>query len=132
MNVYTPCSVPTDLLVDSVKHVTFIGQFLRKFHIDELPNLINIAKGEMVFVGPRPALYNQSDLTKLRNTFGIHKMKPGITGLAQIKGRNGISNTQKVLLDEEYMFKKSFLFDIKIIIKTITIVLFCKCYENNF
>jgi O-antigen biosynthesis protein WbqP len=94
--------------------------------LDELPNLINIIKGEMVFVGPRPALYNQDDLMALRVATGVDKLKPGITGWAQINGRDDISIEKKVLLEHEYMLKKSLLFDLKIIIKTFTKVLFSK------
>jgi len=93
---------------------------------DELPNLINIIKGEMAFVGPRPALYNQYDLIELRTKHGIEKLKPGITGWAQINGRDEIAIEEKVLLDKEYLEKKSMIFDLKIIIKTFTNVLFSK------
>jgi O-antigen biosynthesis protein WbqP len=91
-----------------------------------LDGLINIIKGEMVFVGPRPALYNQDDLMALRVAAGVDKLKPGITGWAQINGRDEISITDKVKLEQEYMYKKSTLFDFKIIIKTVTNVLFSK------
>jgi len=91
-----------------------------------LPNLINIIKGEMVFVGPRPALYNQDDLMALRVETRVHKLKPGITGWAQINGRDDISIEKKVQLEQEYMYKKSTLFDIEIIIKTFTSVLSSK------
>jgi len=94
--------------------------------LDELPNLINILKGEMVFVGPRPALYNQNDLMEFRVATGVSKLKPGITGWAQINGRDEISISDKVKLEQEYMGKKSVLFDIEIIIKTFTNVLFSK------
>ena len=94
--------------------------------MDELPNLINIIKGEMVFVGPRPALYNQDDLMALRVSTGVDKLKPGITGWAQINGRDDISIEKKVQLEKEYMFRRSTLFDIKIIIMTFTNVLFSK------
>jgi O-antigen biosynthesis protein WbqP len=103
-----------------------IGGLLRKLSLDELPNLINIIKGEMVFVGPRPALYNQDDLMILRVATGVDKLKPGITGWAQINGRDDISIEKKVQLEQEYMYKKSTLFDIEIIIKTFTRVLFSK------
>jgi O-antigen biosynthesis protein WbqP len=94
--------------------------------LDELPNLINIIRGEMVFVGPRPALYNQDDLMVLRVATGVDKLKPGITGWAQINGRDKISIEEKVQLEQEYMYKRSTLFDIEIIIKTLTNVLFSK------
>lgn len=91
-----------------------------------MPNLINIIKGEMVFVGPRPALYNQDDLMALRVATGVDKLKPGITGWAQINGRDEISIEAKVALEQEYLQRKSFFFDINIIIKTFTNVLFSK------
>ena len=92
-----------------------IGSLLRKLSLDELPNLINIIKGEMVFVGPRPALYNQDDLMELRVATGVDKLKPGITGWAQVNGRNAISWEQKFKLDVEYVDKQSFTLDLKIL-----------------
>ncbi len=100
-----------------------IGSSLRKLSLDELPNLINIIKGEMVFVGPRPALYNQDDLMALRVAAGVHQLKPGITGWAQINGRDEISIEEKVALEKEYLEKKSILFDMVIVVKTFTSVL---------
>ena len=100
-----------------------IGGLLRKLSLDELPNLINIIKGEMVFVGPRPALYNQDDLMALRVAAGVDQLKPGITGWAQINGRDEISIEEKVELEKEYLEKKSFLFDLVIFVKTFTSVL---------
>ena len=99
---------------------------MRKLSLDELPNLINIIKGEMVFVGPRPALYNQDDLMALRVAAGVHQLKPGITGWAQINGRDDISIEKKVQLEQEYINKRSTLFDIEIIIKPFTNFLFSK------
>ena len=125
MKKNTP-NVATHLLTNPEQYLLKIGATLRKLSLDELPNLINIIKGEMVFVGPRPALYNQDDLMQLRVLAGIDKLKPGITGWAQINGRDDISIEKKVLLEQEYMNKKSTLFDIKIIIKTFTRVLFSK------
>jgi O-antigen biosynthesis protein WbqP len=103
-----------------------MGKFIRKTSLDELPNLINILKGEMVFVGPRPALYNQDDLMALRVASGVDKLKPGITGWAQINGRDEISIEDKVVLEKVYLERKSFIFDIYIIFKTFTNVLFSK------
>ena len=125
MKKNTP-NIATHLLINPERYLLQIGNFIRKTSLDELPNLINIVKGEMVFVGPRPALYNQDDLTSLRVAIGVDKLKPGITGLAQINGRDDISIEKKVQLEEEYLNKKSFLFDFKIIIKTFTNVLFRK------
>ena len=119
-------NVATHLLTNPDQYLLKIGKFIRKTSLDELPNLINILKGEMVFVGPRPALYNQDDLMDLRVATGVSKLKPGITGWAQINGRDEISIAQKVQLEQEYLYKKSFLFDLEIIIKTITNVLFSK------
>jgi O-antigen biosynthesis protein WbqP len=125
MNKDTP-NVATHLLTNPEQYLLKIGGILRKLSLDELPNLINIIKGEMVFVGPRPALYNQDDLMTLRVATGVDKLKPGITGWAQINGRDDISIEKKVQLEQEYMKRKSFLFDISIIIKTFTNVLFSK------
>jgi O-antigen biosynthesis protein WbqP len=125
MKKNTP-NVATHLLENPDQYLIKIGNFIRKTSLDELPNLINIIKGEMVFVGPRPALYNQDDLMTLRVANGIDKLKPGITGWAQINGRDDISIEKKVELEQEYMNKRSTLFDIEIIIKTFTNVLFSK------
>ncbi len=125
MKKNTP-NVATHLLINPDQYLLKIGKFIRKTSLDELPNLINILKGEMVFVGPRPALYNQDDLMQFRVATGVSKLKPGITGWAQINGRDEISVAQKVQLEQEYLYKKSFLFDIEILIKTITNVLFSK------
>ena len=125
MKKNTP-NVATHLLINPDQYLLKIGKFIRKTSLDELPNLINILKGEMVFVGPRPALYNQHDLMEFRVATGVSKLKPGITGWAQINGRDEISVAQKVQLEQEYLYKKSFLFDIEILIKTITNVLFSK------
>jgi O-antigen biosynthesis protein WbqP len=125
MKKNTP-NVATHLLSNPAQYLLKIGGLLRKLSLDELPNLINIIKGQMVFVGPRPALYNQDDLMTLRVATGVDKLKPGITGWAQINGRDDISIEKKVELEQEYLQKKSFLFDIEIIIKTFTNVLFSK------
>lgn len=125
MKKHTP-NVATHLLTDPDQYVLKIGKFIRKTSLDELPNLFNIIKGDMVFVGPRPALYNQDDLMTLRVATGVSKLKPGITGWAQINGRDDISIEKKVQLEQEYMNKRSNLFDIEIIIKTFTNVLFSK------
>jgi O-antigen biosynthesis protein WbqP len=125
MKKNTP-NVATHLLENPDQYLLKIGKFIRKTSLDEFPNLINIIKGEMEFVGPRPALYNQDDLMTLRVATGVDKLKPGITGWAQINGRDDISIEKKVQLEQEYMYKRSTLFDIKIIIKTFTNVLFSK------
>ena len=125
MKKNTP-NIATHLLINPERFLTQIGKFIRKTSLDELPNLINVVKGEMVFVGPRPALYNQDDLMSLRVEKGVDKLKPGITGFAQINGRDDISVEKKVQLEEQYLNKKSFLFDLNIIIKTFWRVLFSK------
>jgi O-antigen biosynthesis protein WbqP len=125
MKKNTP-NVATHLLENPDQYLLKIGKFIRKTSLDELPNLINILKGEMVFVGPRPALYNQDDLMSLRVATGVSKLKPGITGWAQINGRDDISIEKKVELEQEYLYKRTLLLDIEIIIKTFTNVLFSK------
>lgn len=125
MKMNTP-NVATHLLSNPDQYLLKIGKFIRKTSLDELPNLINIIKGDMVFVGPRPALFNQDDLMQFRVATGVYKLKPGITGWAQINGRDEISIAQKVQLEQEYLNKKSFLFDIEILVKTFTNVLFSK------
>ena len=125
MKKNTP-NVATHLLTNPEQYLLKIGGILRKLSLDELPNLINIIKGDMVFVGPRPALYNQDDLMALRVATGVDKLKPGITGWAQINGRDDISIEKKVQFEQEYMYRRSTLFDIEIIIKTFTNVLFSK------
>lgn len=125
MKKNTP-NVATHLLTNPEQYLLKIGKFIRKTSLDELPNLINIVRGEMVFVGPRPALYNQDDLMALRVAAGVDKLIPGITGWAQINGRDEISIEDKVALEKEYLQKKSFLFDLYIIIKTFSNVLFSK------
>ena len=108
MKKNTP-NVATHLLDNPEQYLLKIGMFIRKTSLDELPNLFNIIKGEMVFVGPRPALYNQDDLMEFRVATGVDKLKPGITGWAQINGRDEISIAEKVKLEQEYLSKKSFL-----------------------
>jgi O-antigen biosynthesis protein WbqP len=125
MKKNTP-NVATHLLENPESYLLRFGGVLRKLSLDELPNLINIIKGEMVFVGPRPALYNQDDLMALRVAAGVDKLKPGITGWAQINGRDEISIESKVALEKEYLERKSVWFDLVIVVKTFTSVLFSK------
>jgi O-antigen biosynthesis protein WbqP len=125
MKKNTP-NVATHLLENPASYLLRIGGVLRKLSLDELPNLINIIKGEMVFVGPRPALYNQDDLMALRVALGVDKLKPGITGWAQINGRDEISIEAKVALEKEYLERKSVWFDLVIVVRTFTSVLFSK------
>jgi O-antigen biosynthesis protein WbqP len=114
MRVDTP-PVATHLLSEPDQYLTPIGCFLRKSSLDELPQLWSIIKGDMSFVGPRPALFNQDDLIELRSQCGVHRLMPGLTGWAQVNGRDEIPIPQKVKLDVEYMQKKSFLFDLYVL-----------------
>ena len=114
MRVDTP-QVATHLISNPEKFLSPIGGFLRQTSLDELPQLLSILKGDMSFVGPRPALYNQEDLITLRSDHGLHKLIPGLTGWAQVNGRDDLSIPEKVLLEVEYMHKKSFWFDLKIL-----------------
>lgn len=125
MKKNTP-NVATHLLINPNNYILKIGKFIRKSSIDEIPNLLNIVKGEMTFIGPRPALFNQNDLINLRISKGIDKLKPGITGWAQINGRDMISLEEKVKLEHEYLLNKSLLLDFKILFKTFSNILFSK------
>ncbi|MDB4238750.1 sugar transferase [Alphaproteobacteria bacterium] len=122
MRLETP-AVATHLLVNPKNHLTPIGSFLRKTSLDEIPQLWCIISGHMSFVGPRPALFNQYDLIDLRTRKNIYMILPGLTGWAQINGRDNIPITQKVKLDAEYMKRQSFCFDIKILFLTFLKVL---------
>ena len=114
MQINTP-AVATHLLADPDQYLTSIGSFLRKTSLDELPQLWSIIKGDMSFVGPRPALFNQDDLISLRTQCGVHELVPGLTGWAQINGRDELPIPDKVKLDVEYLHRQSFWFDIKIL-----------------
>ena len=111
------------ILLYPKQHLLKSGTLIRKLSLDEFPNLINIIKGEMVFVGPRPALYNQDDLMQLRINAGVVKLKPGLTGWAQINGRDELALDIKVAYEKEYLDRKSPLFDLQIIFLTFTSVL---------
>jgi O-antigen biosynthesis protein WbqP len=112
--------VATHLLLDPARHLTSIGGFLRKSSLDELPQLLNVLKGEMSLVGPRPALFNQEDLISLRTEAGVDALKPGITGWAQINGRDELSISAKVACDAFYLREQTFLLDLKILGLTVT------------
>lgn len=118
MRIDTP-AVATHLLDNPSQWLSPIGSFLRKSSLDELPQLWSILKGDMSFVGPRPALFNQHDLIALRTEKGIHELVPGLTGWAQVNGRDEIPIPQKVELDAQYLKRKSFLFDLKILWMTV-------------
>ena len=110
--------IATHLVKDGTSLCTSIGPFLRKFSFDELPQLINILKGDMVFIGPRPALYNQDDLIELRTQAGVHTLMPGVTGWAQVNGRDELSISDKVKMDEYYLKNQSLWLDVKILCMT--------------
>jgi len=114
MRVDTPV-VATHLLSDPDMYLSPIGDFLRRTSLDELPQIWSILKGDMSFVGPRPALFNQDDLIALRTEYGVDKLVPGLTGWAQVNGRDELPIPEKVVLDVEYMHRQSFWFDMKIL-----------------
>ncbi|MEF8700048.1 MAG: sugar transferase [Candidatus Accumulibacter sp. UW26] len=114
MRVGTP-TVATHLLLHPQAYLTPVGSFLRKSSLDELPQLWSILAGNMSFVGPRPALFNQDDLIRLRTECGVHELVPGLTGWAQVNGRDELSISQKVRLDVEYLQQQSLWFDIRIL-----------------
>ncbi len=118
MRVDTP-AVATHLLQDPKAWLTPIGSFLRKSSLDELPQLWSILVGDMSFVGPRPALFNQDDLVALRTAVGVHELVPGLTGWAQVNGRDELPIPEKVALDTEYLRRRSFLFDLRILWLTV-------------
>lgn len=118
MKIDTPKDTPTHMLENPEQYITRMGRFLRKTSLDELPQIINILKGDMSIIGPRPALWNQFDLIEERDKYDVHKLYPGITGYAQIKGRDTLPITDKAALDGEYIKKISFWLDIKIFIGT--------------
>ena len=122
MRADTP-AVATHLLPDPKQFLTPVGSFLRKSSLDELPQLWSILKGDMSFVGPRPALFNQDDLIALRKQYGVDRLLPGLTGWAQINGRDELPIPEKVKLDVVYMQKQSLFFDLKILLLTILRVL---------
>ena len=113
----------THLLENPQQWITPLGKFLRGTSLDEIPQLWNILKGDMSFVGPRPALFNQADLISLREMKNIQSLRPGLTGFAQINGRDDLTIEEKVLYDEEYLENMSFLMDLKILFRTVFFVL---------
>jgi len=118
MKIDTPV-IATHLISEVDEHLSPIGGFLRRYSLDELPQIFSIIKGDMSFVGPRPALFNQYDLIELRKNKGISDLIPGLTGWAQVNGRDEISIIEKVKLEEEYMKQKSFGFELKILWMTV-------------
>lgn len=123
MYIDTPKDMPTHLLADPEQYITKVGRFLRKTSLDELPQLFNIFVGQMSIIGPRPALWNQEDLIALRDEVGANDVMPGLTGWAQINGRDELELDVKAKLDGEYVERLSFGFDLKCFFGTITSVL---------
>ena len=120
MKLNTPHDVPTHLLEDPEKYILHCGRWMRKYSIDELPQIINILKGDMSIVGPRPALWKQDDLISERDKYGANNIRPGLTGWAQINGRDELEIPVKAKFDGEYVKRESFMFDLLCIIKTFT------------
>lgn len=127
----TPKDTPTHLLKDPESYITRMGRFLRKTSLDEIPQLFNILKGEMSFIGPRPALWNQYDLIKERDKYNANVLVPGISGWAQVNGRDELPIDIKAKFDGEYAKRISFLFDLKCIIKTFSGIISQKGYEEG-
>ncbi|MGI6710769.1 MAG: sugar transferase [Bacilli bacterium] len=123
MRIDTPHDTPTHMLENPEQYITKIGKFLRKTSLDELPQIFNILFGKMSIVGPRPALWNQDDLVEERDKYGVNSLRPGLTGWAQINGRDELPIPEKAALDGEYVRRQSLFFDIKIFFKTIFSVL---------
>ncbi len=118
MRIDTPKDVPTHQLKDPQKWITPLGKFLRKTSLDEVPQLFNILKGEMSIIGPRPALWNQDDLIQERDKYGVNSLRPGVSGWAQINGRDTLPIPIKAKLDGEYLKRQSFFFDLYIILRS--------------
>ena len=123
MRIDTPKDMPTHLLANPDQYITRVGRFLRKTSLDELPQLFNILKGDMAIIGPRPALWNQFDLIAERDKYGANDIRPGLTGWAQINGRDELEIDVKARLDGEYVQRLSFVFDVKCFLGTIIAVL---------
>lgn len=126
MRIDTPHDMPTHMLANPEQYITKIGKILRKTSLDELPQLFNILKGDMSIVGPRPALWNQDDLVYERDKYGANDVMPGLTGWAQVNGRDELKIQDKSMLDGEYVERMSFLFDIRCCFLTVGKVLISK------
>ncbi len=126
MYTETPSDMPTHLLNDPQRWITPVGKILRKTSLDELPQLLSILSGKMSFIGPRPALWNQDDLVRERDKYGANDVRPGLTGWAQINGRDELPISEKAALDGEYVEKMSFIMDVKCFFGTFAAVLFSK------
>ena len=124
MRTDTPKDMPTHLLANPEQYITRVGRFLRKTSLDELPQLFNILLGDMSIVGPRPALWNQFDLIAERDKYGANDIRPGLTGWAQVNGRDELEIEEKALLDGEYVRNLSFRFDVRCLLATVKVVLY--------
>ena len=122
MKMDTPRDMPPHLLTEPYRYITRIGKFLRRTSLDELPQLINILQGKMSIVGPRPALWNQDDLNDARDQYGVHQVRPGLTGWAQVNGRDELEIPVKAKLDGEYIEKFGFRMDVKCFFATLGIL----------
>ena len=131
MKTSAPHDLATHLFLDSGRYLLKCGTWMRLYSIDELPQLINILKGDMAIVGPRPALWNQFDLLEERDKYGANDIKPGLTGWAQIQGRDAVPDSEKARLDGEYVKHESFLFDLLCVLKTFGRVLTHDGVKNN-
>lgn len=131
MRIDAPSDVPTHLLKDPNQYITKVGKFLRKTSLDELPQLINIIKGDMSLVGPRPALWNQYDLIAERDKFNANNVKPGLTGWAQVNGRDELAIADKAKLDGDYIKKIGFIFDLYCLVLTVACVLGHNGYKEG-
>jgi O-antigen biosynthesis protein WbqP len=116
-------NIASNLLKNPEDYVTSIGSFLRKSSLDEIPQIISVIKGDMSIVGPRPALFNQYDLIKLRTENGIDQLAPGVTGWAQVNGRDELTTVEKVAFDIEYLNKMSFFFDLMVLWKSLSVLI---------
>lgn len=123
MKVNAPHEMATSDLSDPYAHITRIGRFLRKTSIDELPQLLNVLKGDMSLVGPRPLIMGESDVHKLRMREGVYDVRPGVTGWAQVNGRDCVPAEEKVYFDKEYVIRRSIAFDMLIFAKTVSVVI---------
>lgn len=131
MKISAPSNVPTNSLENHCEHITKIGKFIRRTSIDELPQLFNILKGDMSFVGPRPLLCSEVDVLDGRELFNANSIRPGLTGLAQINGRDVLDAHTKAKIDGDYMMNMNMLYDLKIIFKTVFYVLGAKGYKEG-
>jgi len=129
MKVDTPV-LPTHLLTSPDQYLTPVGKTIRKYSLDELPQLVSVLIGDMSFVGPRPALYNQDDLIEIRTRKGIHRLVPGITGWAQVNGRDDLPIPVKVEHDEYYLKHRSFVFDLRTLLMTFSSVIGSKGIQH--